>query len=79
MSKLTHISWSKAKLAVTKRLPFVSERKLEARLDETPLTRAECYVLGAEEAQGEFIRRINEIRPQSPVKTTTSLSDGEGA
>lgn len=58
------ISWAKAKLAVSKRLPFISERKLEARLDETPLTPAECYVLGAEEAQGELIRRINELRPQ---------------
>jgi len=57
------ISWAKAKLATSKRLPFVSERKLEARLDATPLTPAECYMLGAEEAQNEIIRRLNELRP----------------
>lgn len=47
--------------AAQKKLPFVAERKLEKRLDDMPLTPAEIYVLGAEEAQGEIIRRLQQI------------------
>lgn len=54
--------------AAAKRLPFISERKLEARLDDTPLSPAEIYILGAEEAQGEILRRIHAlVRPADPT------------
>lgn len=60
------ISFAKAKLAATTRLPLRTERQIANRLEQWQLTSAEAFIQGAEEAQREFIRRINLLRPYPP-------------
>ena len=62
------ISFAKAKLAATKRLPLRTERQIEKNVEAWGLTAAEAFIQGAEEAQSEFIRRINALRPIGEVK-----------
>lgn len=51
----------KAKRAAFKRLPFESEKKQNERLEFAVGTLAEAYRLGAEEAQTEILRRLDEL------------------
>ena len=57
------ISWAKAKQAVCKRLPLRPERTIAKNIEDWGLTAAEAFVVGAEEAQAEMIKRINALRP----------------
>jgi hypothetical protein len=70
------ISFAKAKLAATTRLPLRTERQIEKRLDQWQLTSAEAFIQGAEEAQREFIRRINLLRPTAATKPATWFDGG---
>lgn len=63
MSKATLVSWAKCKLAASKKLPIMGDKALNSNLDAFEFSRAECYRQGAEEAQAEIMRRLNEIRP----------------
>lgn len=74
MTKAVLVSWAKCKLAASKRLPFMTERRIEAHLDMAGMTAAEAYICGAEEAQGEILRRLNELlRPvEPPARTLTT-------
>lgn len=51
----------KAKRAAFKRLPFESEKRQNERLEFAVGTLAEAYRLGAEEAQTEILRRLDEL------------------
>lgn len=57
------ISFSKAMLAATKRLPLRTDRQIEKRLEQWQLSSTEAFIQGVEEAQREFIRRIQLLRP----------------
>lgn len=63
MAKQTLVSWAKCKLAVTKKLPFKSDAAIERVASYAGFSCADAYRCGAEEAQSEIIRRLNELRP----------------
>jgi len=67
MAKTHMISWAKAKLAASKKLPILGESALNSNLKAFDFSPAECYRQGAEEAQCEILRRLNELRPAHPT------------
>lgn len=54
--------WRKAIVEAGKRLKFLPERVMERQLDYAAGTMAEAYRIGAEEAQGEIIRRLQVLQ-----------------
>jgi len=56
MSEL--ISRSRALQVARKKLPFMSEAKIEANMEMACLTVAEAFKCGAEEAQYEIVNRL---------------------
>jgi len=52
----------KAIRAVERKLPFASEKARNEMLSYAAGSMAEAYLIGAEEAQGEFLSRLQAIR-----------------
>lgn len=69
MSKKTDLQ--RAIDAASKRLPILSERKLNGNLEMFCGSFAEAYKIGAEEAQREIISRLREIPPDRPATVAT--------
>jgi hypothetical protein len=61
--KVKTVSHAKVMLAATKRLPFSSEKSTNALLEYAACDMAEAYRIGAEEAQSEIIRRLQQLPP----------------
>lgn len=54
--------WRKAISEAGKRLRFLPDRTMEKQLDYAAGTMAEAYRIGAEEAQGEIIQRLQVLQ-----------------
>lgn len=63
MAKKHLVSWAKCKLSAGKKLPFKSNAAIERMASYAGFTIADAYRCGAEEAQNEIMRRLNELRP----------------
>jgi hypothetical protein len=57
----------KAIKAARKKLPILGDKALNSNLNAFGFSRADCYRQGAEEAQGEILRRLNQLRPADPT------------
>ena len=61
MSKEKQVSLSRVLRAAGKKIPFASEKRQNDVLEFACGTLAEAYRIGAEEAQGEILRRLREL------------------
>ena len=76
MAKQTLVSWAKCKLAASKKLPFKSDAAIERMASYAGFTRADAYRCGAEEAQSEIMRRLNELRPSDSAGGSRADENG---
>jgi hypothetical protein len=64
--------WSRAARVAGLKLLLKSERKLQATLEGHGFTLADAYRVGAEEAQGEIVRRLIAVADELWTKTSTA-------
>lgn len=76
--KVKTVSHAKVMLMATKRLPFKSEKATNAMLEYAAGDMAEAYRIGAEEAQGEIIRRMRQLPPYPAAPSQSAAPTGEG-
>jgi len=72
----------KAIRAAGRKLPLRSERDREKMLEYAATNMAEAYQIGAEEAQGEILNRLQEIRrvfqPVTPPSFSPNFDERNG-
>ena len=57
------ISLNKARAAVTRKMPFATQRKIQESLNDCVTSYFEAYIVGTEAAQEVILHRINALAP----------------
>lgn len=64
--------WSRAAKVAGLKVRLKSEQTLQRLLEDHGFTLAEAYQIGAEEAQGEIVRRLSLVADKEWTKTNTA-------
>jgi hypothetical protein len=64
--------WGRAARVASLKLRFQNERKIVANLEEAGMTPLEAFKAGAEEAQGEIVRRLALVSDKEWEKTNVA-------
>lgn len=71
------VSRAKVMLAATKRLPLKTEGTIQKMLEFAAGSLAEAYVIGADEAQSEIIRRLQALPLYPATRPVPTVGEKE--